>query len=75
MLYTPVRPTSTSFAPATAAALQFSVLIALVALAFLRALKGRPVGAGTLCSALQTTLIGDAAAAAAYTLAHLLNRG
>jgi len=31
----------------------------------------RLVGAGALRSALQTTLIGDAAAAAAYTLAHL----
>jgi VIT1/CCC1 family predicted Fe2+/Mn2+ transporter len=60
--------------PTTATALQFSVLITLLALAFFGALKGRLLGTGTLRSALQTTLIGGAAAAAAYTIAHLLNR-
>jgi VIT1/CCC1 family predicted Fe2+/Mn2+ transporter len=63
-----------SFIPTSAAALQFSVLITLLALAFFGAVKGRLVGTGALRSALQTTLIGGAAAAAAYTLAHLLNR-
>ena len=52
-----------------------SVLITLLALALFGALKGRLVGTGALRSALQTTLIGGAAAAAAYGLAHLLNRG
>ncbi|HEY4381573.1 MAG TPA: VIT1/CCC1 transporter family protein [Acidobacteriaceae bacterium] len=59
--------------PTTDAALKFSVLITLLALAFFGALKGRLLGTGTVRSALQTTLIGGAAAAAAYTLAHLLN--
>ena len=54
-------------------ALQLSVIITLVALALFGALKGRLVGTGTLRNALQTTLIGGAAAAAAYTLARLLN--
>jgi VIT1/CCC1 family predicted Fe2+/Mn2+ transporter len=54
--------------------LKLSVLITLIALALFGALKGRLVGTGTLRSALQTTLIGGAAAAAAYTLARLLNR-
>jgi VIT1/CCC1 family predicted Fe2+/Mn2+ transporter len=58
----------------TASALKFSVLITLIALALFGALKGRLVGTGALRSALQTSLIGGAAAAAAYTLAHLLNR-
>ena len=58
----------------TAVALKFSVLITLLALAFFGALKGRLLGTGTLRSALQTSLIGGAAAAAAYTLAHILNR-
>jgi VIT1/CCC1 family predicted Fe2+/Mn2+ transporter len=61
--------------PTTAAALKFSVLITLLALAAFGALKGRLLGTGGLRSALQTSLIGGAAAAAAYTLAHLLNRG
>jgi VIT1/CCC1 family predicted Fe2+/Mn2+ transporter len=54
-------------------ALQISVVITLIALALFGAIKGRLVGTGTLRSALQTTLIGGAAAAAAYTLARLLN--
>jgi VIT1/CCC1 family predicted Fe2+/Mn2+ transporter len=49
------------------------VLITLLALALFGALKGRLLGTGALRSALQTTLIGGAAAAAAYGLAHLLN--
>ena len=56
-----------------AAALRLSVVITLLALAIFGAIKGRLVGTGTLRSALQTTLIGGAAAAAAYALAHLLN--
>jgi VIT1/CCC1 family predicted Fe2+/Mn2+ transporter len=65
--------TSTSLIPDTAAALKFSILITLLALALFGALKGRLLGTGALRSALQTTLIGGAAAAAAYTLARLLN--
>jgi vacuolar iron transporter family protein len=65
--------TSTSLIPDTAAALKFSILITLLALALFGALKGRLLGTGGLRSALQTTLIGGAAAAAAYTLARLLN--
>jgi len=55
------------------AALKLSVAITLVALAAFGGIKGRLVGTGTLRSALQTTLIGGAAAAAAYGLARLLN--
>ena len=55
-------------------ALKLSVLITLIALACFGAIKGRLVGTGALRSAIQTTLIGGAAAAAAYGLAHLLNR-
>jgi len=57
----------------TAAALNLSVLITLLALAFFGAIKGRLLGTGAFRSALQTTLIGGAAAAAAYSLARLLN--
>jgi VIT1/CCC1 family predicted Fe2+/Mn2+ transporter len=56
-----------------AAALQLSVAITLLALAVFGAVKGRLVGTGALRSAIQTTLIGGFAAAAAYGLAHLLN--
>ncbi|ADW67887.1 VIT1/CCC1 transporter family protein [Granulicella tundricola] len=56
-----------------AAALRLSVVITLLALAIFGAIKGRLLGTGTLRSALQTTLIGGAAAAAAYALARLLN--
>jgi predicted membrane protein (TIGR00267 family) len=55
-------------------ALKFSVVITLVALAVFGAIKGRLVGTGTLRSAVQTTLIGGAAAAVAYGLARALNR-
>jgi VIT1/CCC1 family predicted Fe2+/Mn2+ transporter len=55
-------------------ALKLSVAITLVALATFGAIKGRLVGTGALRSAIQTTLIGGAAAAAAYALAHALNR-
>lgn len=65
--------TSVSFLPTTDAALKFSVLITLLALALFGALKGRLVGTGALRSALQTSLIGGAAAAAAYALARLMN--
>jgi VIT1/CCC1 family predicted Fe2+/Mn2+ transporter len=54
-------------------ALKLSVLITLIALAVFGALKGRLLGTGWLRSAFQTTLIGGAAAAVAYTLARLLN--
>jgi len=64
---------NTSFVPSTAAALNLSVLITLFALAFFGAIKGRLLGTGALRSALQTTVIGGAAAAAAYSLARLLN--
>jgi len=57
----------------TTVALKLSVLITLLALAFFGALKGRLLGTGALRAATQTTLIGGAAAAAAYTLASLLN--
>jgi VIT1/CCC1 family predicted Fe2+/Mn2+ transporter len=63
-----------SLFPDTTAALKASVLITLLALASFGALKGRLVGTGALRSALQTSLIGGAAAAAAYGLALLLNR-
>jgi len=62
-----------SLIPNTAAALKLSVLITILALALFGALKGRLLGTGALRSALQTSLIGGAAAAAAYTLAHILN--
>ena len=57
-----------------AAALKLSVAITLIALAAFGAIKGRLVGTGALRSAIQTTLIGGAAAAAAFGLAHALNR-
>ena len=57
----------------TSAALKLSVVITLLALAIFGALKGKLVGTGWLRSALQTIPIGGAAAAAAYTLARLLN--
>jgi len=56
-----------------ALALKLSVVITLIALAVFGAIKGRLVGTGALRSAIQTTLIGGAAAAAAYGLARLLN--
>jgi VIT1/CCC1 family predicted Fe2+/Mn2+ transporter len=65
--------TSSSLIPTTAAALKLSVVITLLALALFGALKGRLLGTGALRSAIQTMLIGGAAAAAAYTLAHILN--
>ncbi len=55
-------------------ALKLSVVITLMALALFGAIKGRLVGTGTLRSAMQTTLIGGAAAAVAYGLARLLNQ-
>lgn len=56
-----------------AVALKLSVVITLFALALFGAVKGRLVGTGALRSALQTTIIGGIAAAAAYGLARLLN--
>ncbi len=53
-------------------ALVVSVVITLGALAIFGAIKGRLVGTGAIRSAVQTTLIGGAAAAAAYGLARLL---
>jgi vacuolar iron transporter family protein len=58
----------------TTDALKLSVLITLIALALFGAIKGRLVGTGALRSAAQTTLIGGAAAAAAYALARILNQ-
>jgi vacuolar iron transporter family protein len=55
------------------AALKYSVVITLIALALFGAIKGRLVGSGWFRSALQTITIGGAAAAAAYLLAYLLN--
>jgi VIT1/CCC1 family predicted Fe2+/Mn2+ transporter len=54
-------------------ALKVSLLITLLALAIFGAIKGRLVGTGAVRSAVQTTLIGGAAAGAAYGLARLLN--
>jgi VIT1/CCC1 family predicted Fe2+/Mn2+ transporter len=59
--------------PDTAVALKVSVAITILALAVFGALKGRLVGTGALRAAVQTSLIGGAAAAAAYGLARLLN--
>ena len=56
-------------------ALEISVVITLLALAIFGAVKGNLVGTGTVRSAVQTTLIGGAAAGAAYGLARLLNHG
>ncbi|MBB5055954.1 VIT1/CCC1 family predicted Fe2+/Mn2+ transporter [Granulicella aggregans] len=61
------------FVGSNTVALEFSVLITLLALALFGALKGRLVGTGALRSALQTVSIGGVAAAAAYGLARLLN--
>ncbi len=55
------------------ASLRLSVIITLLALAVFGGLKGRLVGTGWARSALQTVTIGGAAAAAAYSLARLLN--
>lgn len=55
------------------AALKLSTIITLIALALFGALKGKLVGTGWLRSAIQTTLIGGAAAGVAYALAHFLN--
>lgn len=54
-------------------ALPASVGITLIALFLFGAIKGRLTGGGAWKSALQTTAIGGLAAAAAYTLARLLN--
>jgi VIT1/CCC1 family predicted Fe2+/Mn2+ transporter len=59
--------------PDIASALKLSVVITLIALFVFGALKGRALGSPVLRSALQTTLIGGAAAAAAFALAHALN--
>ena len=61
------------FVASNIVALEFSVLITLLALALFGALKGKLVGTGALRSALQTVSIGGVAAAAAYGLARLLN--
>ena len=54
-------------------ALQVAIVVTPTTLAAFGFLKGRLTGIGVLRSALQTTLIGGAAAAAAYALARLLN--
>jgi VIT1/CCC1 family predicted Fe2+/Mn2+ transporter len=72
MLLQHTLPTPGALPPVTLA-LRLSVAITLLALAIFGALKGRLLGTGTMRSALQTASIGGAAAAVAYTLAHLLN--
>jgi len=62
-----------TFVSTTTVALGTSVVITVLALAIFGALKGRLLGTGALRSGIQTSLIGGAAAAVAYTLAHLLN--
>jgi VIT1/CCC1 family predicted Fe2+/Mn2+ transporter len=62
-----------SLDPNTTTALGLSVVITVLALALFGALKGRLLGTGAIRSGLQTSLIGGAAAAAAYALARLLN--
>ncbi len=69
--FVPLLPSM--FVASNTVALEFSVLITLLALALFGALKGRLVGTGALRSALQTVSIGGVAAAAAYGLARLLN--
>jgi VIT1/CCC1 family predicted Fe2+/Mn2+ transporter len=54
-------------------ALRNSVILTLLALIVFGAIKGKALGSHWLKSALQTVLIGGAAAAAAYYLARLLN--
>lgn len=54
-------------------AFRASVGITLLALAFFGAIKGRLLGTGALRSALQTSVIGGAAATVAYLLARLFN--
>ncbi len=61
------------FIPDNAMALRLSAAITLIALGIFGALKGRLVGSGWLRSAVQTVLIGGAAAMAAYLLARILN--
>lgn len=61
------------FVSGNAAALKLSAVVTMIALAVFGALKGRLVGSGWLRSAVQTILIGGAAAAAAYLLARALN--
>lgn len=56
-------------------ALHESVVITLLALVIFGAVKGRALGTNWIKSAVQTVLIGGAAAAAAYYLARLLNAG
>lgn len=55
-------------------ALELSAVITLAALGLFGALKGKMVGSGWLRSAIQTLVIGGAAASAAYLLARVLNR-
>jgi VIT1/CCC1 family predicted Fe2+/Mn2+ transporter len=57
----------------TFSALRASVVITLIALAVFGGVKGRLLGSHWLRSAIQTVLIGGAAAAAAFGLARLLN--
>jgi VIT1/CCC1 family predicted Fe2+/Mn2+ transporter len=63
----------TPLIPDKQTALELSVIITLLALAIFGALKGKLVGTGWIRSAIQTVTIGGAAAAAAYSLASLLN--
>jgi len=54
-------------------ALRFSILVTLLALLVFGFLKGRITGSGSVRSALQTTLIGGLAAAAAFAIARLIS--
>ena len=67
----PLLPYMLSSSPS--GALRLSILVTCLALAAFGFLKGRLTGTGSLRAAMQTTLIGGAAAAAAYGLARLLN--
>jgi VIT1/CCC1 family predicted Fe2+/Mn2+ transporter len=58
---------------ASARALGWSILLTLLALLLFGFLKGQVAGAGGLRSALQTTLIGGLAAAAAFAIARLVS--
>lgn len=60
------------FAPDTATALMYSIVLTLVALLVFGFVKGRFTGTRPLRSALQTALIGSVAAGAAFTIARMI---
>jgi VIT1/CCC1 family predicted Fe2+/Mn2+ transporter len=69
--FVPLLPYMLAANPASA--LRLSILVTLSALAAFGFCKGRLTGTGAIRSALQTTLIGGTAAAAAFGLARLLH--